>query len=451
MEDSDRPQATFQLVKPIEGNIWLARKVGQLTDEEEFVARKVDDFDEYYDAGKYAVGLTTERQRQIKGLMDLLYDCNLGRNISHIFNHENIISLAGYSRQHPFHAQLDATEDYLVWDLCDGGFLNNLFTDRLNEREPKCFMPESLCWHVLTSIMRALAWLHEGHRQEVNWLTGEKHWVRTDMDWMPILHRNIDGGSIFFQHPRGEELYGVCKLGRFGNAFVSGVPAQREKQYAGETPVPNSIGYPLAPKKGHMDLTSMRKQWKEYLFTRDNDLRLYTLSDDHWALGAAVFRMMTGYRLPTIDGCENCGCIHLRRCRIISCLATEDHGKGCEHPNFRGCQCRPGMCATPGDTHIDETLDRHGYSKYLKLAVRFLLDYDLQCPVVGTKELCERVEILYQKWRNKMDDGKEYIDVMDDLQGLFWEVNGVLPPDGSEETETRAGPGMDEDSGLESE
>lgn len=274
MDDPDHPQPTFQLVKKVQGNIWLARRLAQhlgYADGEEFVARKVDDFDEYYDAGKYAAGFTTKRQREVKGLMDLLYDCNIGRNIAHIFNHENIISLAGYLRQKPFHSQVDATEDYLVWDICDAGTLELLFADRTFEKEPGCHMPESLCWHVLTSIMRALVWLHDGCRHEIDWVTGQGHWEHEDLDWMPILHRGINGKSIFFQHPRGDETYGVCMLGKFGSAYVSGAPARRNRKINDDSkPFPNSDGRAVAPfDDEHMSLPEMKKQWREYIMKGD--------------------------------------------------------------------------------------------------------------------------------------------------------------------------------------
>ncbi|KAL0941885.1 G2-specific serine threonine protein kinase [Colletotrichum truncatum] len=428
MEDQDHPQPVFQLVKKVQENIWLARRIAQhigYADGEEFIARKVDDFDEYYDAGKYALGFTTKKQRQIKGLMDLLYECNFGRNVSHILNHENIISLAGYLRQQPFHSQVQATEDYLIWDICDAGNLELLFADRHSEREPDCFLPESLCWHVLTSILRALVWLHDGHRQQVNWETGEVQWVRTDMEWMPILHRGISGQSVFFQHSRGQETYGVCKLGKFGRVFVSGIPARREATYSGEKPVPNSEGFPLAPRQGHMELHEMRKQWNEYIVTGEKSKRLYTISDDHWALGAVLFRMMAGFPLPSLDGCQACGCVHIRRCLNIQCIGGDDHlGRGCEHPNILGCKCVE-PCDDQTDIHIDETLMRMGYSKYLKLAVRLLLDYDLLTPAAGSQHLSDEIEVLYQKWRNKTEEGREYVDVLDDLRGKFFSLNGM--------------------------
>ncbi|KAK1728658.1 hypothetical protein CaCOL14_000141 [Colletotrichum acutatum] len=444
--DPDHPQPPFQLIKRVEKNIWITRRNAQhagYADGEEFIARKVDDFDEYYDAGKYSMSFTTRKQRQVKGLMDLLYTHNMGRTVSHVLNHENIISLAGYLRQQPLdpRAEKQATEDYLVWDICDAGTLEILFADhRHAEHEPGCFLPESLCWHVLTSVIRTLVWLHDGYRQEVDWTTGEKSWAATDTEWMPILHRGIEAQSIFFQHSRGKETYGVCKLGKFGQAFVSGVPARREGALEREEPLPHSVGFPVAPKTGHMRLTEMIGQWKEYKDTGRKSKRLYTLSDEHWALGAVLFRMMTGRPLPSLDGCQTCQCIHIRRCAKMGCIyddETHKGSRGCLHENFPGCQCvvpsgsAPNARAGPGpacggaaaDVHLDEVLHRSGYSRFLKVAVRTLLEYDLEIPAVQTRGLAEEMERLYKEWRCETEEGREYADVMDDLGYRFMVLN----------------------------
>ncbi|KAK2061026.1 hypothetical protein LY76DRAFT_603608 [Colletotrichum caudatum] len=436
MGDPDHPQPHFQLIKRVQDHIWLARRIAQnpsYADGEEFIARKVDDFDEYYEAGKYSMSFTTKRQRQVKGLMDLLYECNLGRNVSYILNHENIISLAGYLRQQPIHPRVDATEDYLVWDICDGGTLENLLANPDADTDPGCFLPESICWHVLVSIMRALVWLHDGYRQEVNWVSGERRWTKTDAEWMPILHRGISAQTVFFQHSRGRETYGVCKLGKFGNAFVSGVPARRDEAPDGEKPLPHSIGFPMAPKEGHMSLTDMTRQWREYLDTGRNGKRLYTLSDEHWALGAVLFRMMTGHPLPSLDGCRVCKCIHIRRCANVNCVHKGEHsGRGCEHEAFHGCRCRT-PCTAEMDVHVDEALHRTLYSPYLVLAARMLLNYDLEAPAVGTQGLAAEVEVLYRRWRSETEDGREYVDVEDDLGYRFLVLNNVATVDKAEE------------------
>lgn len=267
----------FQLVKKLTDEVWLATR----TDTgEEFLAKRIDDFDEYFRSRFEGSG---RRPRQAKGLMDLIYEHSIGRTVSHVLNHENIVSLAGYLRQKPLHPKPydtnQATDDYLVWDNCDAGFLELLLMNKRGEqgRRKSSFLPESLCWHVLTSVMRALAWLHDGCRRQTNWDTGEQKWIKTDTDWMPILHRDITATSIMFQHPRGEETYGSCKLARFAKAFVAGQPADRHDQEVrndGSSAVLyNSNGQILAPHanlpKGlkappDASAATMKKWWAEY-------------------------------------------------------------------------------------------------------------------------------------------------------------------------------------------
>lgn len=134
---------------------------------------------------------------------------------------------------------------------------------------------------------------------------------------------------------------------------------------------------------------------------------------------------MVGYPLPSLDGCATCKCIHIRRCADIQCIGGDGHlGRDCEHHNFQGCRCTK-QCGAEVDSHIDETLFRVGYSKYLKLAVRLLLNYDLEAPAVETRGLVDEIEGLYRKWRNKTEDGKEYVDVMDDLGYRFLVLNNA--------------------------
>lgn len=80
-------------------------------------------------------------------------------------------------------------------------------------------LPEGLCWHVLRSISRALLWLHYGVK-ETEGDSGE--WDRPDIDFMPTLIMDVSPEQIWFQHPVGHEHFGVCKLGGFQYARVSG-------------------------------------------------------------------------------------------------------------------------------------------------------------------------------------------------------------------------------------
>lgn len=226
MEDEDQQ---FELVKRLNDKVWLARRIQT---GEEFLARKVTEFDSYFDAREDG-GYLTKTARHAKGHFELIYEHNLGRTMAYILNHENLVSLAGYLRQKPFQSKpfdsTQPTEDYLVTDFCDAGSLELLLVNK-GQKPPlvgKSFLPESLCWHVLTSVMRGLTWLHDGYRQEIDWEKGGYKWARQDDDWMPILHRDIRAANILFQHPRGEEHYGTCKLANFSNAFLSNQPADR--------------------------------------------------------------------------------------------------------------------------------------------------------------------------------------------------------------------------------
>ncbi|KAM0278984.1 hypothetical protein ACHAQH_004851 [Verticillium albo-atrum] len=467
----EEPQ-NFELVKKLDGSRWLARRY---TDGEGFIARQVNDFDEYYRSQHENPGFITTKQRDTKGLMDLVYEHNIGRQISHIFNHENIVSLAGYLRQQPLNAkpfsEVEATEDYLVWDNCDAGNLEVLLVDKDPQaKNRRVFMPESLCWHVLTSVMRALAWAHDGYRLDVDWETGNHGWAKTDTDWMPILHRAINPSTIMFQHPRGEELYGQCKLGHWGQAFVSGHPASRhERREGSEHKMVNAFGQIIAPHAGpsllegatrEVSLAEMRKCMDKYTRDGKKDHRMYTLSDEHWALGGVLYRMMTAKELPSRDPCTQCaaGCFHVTACADTYCLIEEaesdqldrwgevdldktcrcDYG-GCEHvrevikvskcihPKWGPtCECEK-KCGTK-TVNVDDVLAQMDYSKSLLKAVRILFEWDWKFSDKGSVEMCGRIENLYAKWKKETGEGRDYVDVRDDARKRFLVLNGLNKP-----------------------
>lgn len=65
-----------------------------------------------------------------------------------------------------------------------------------------------------------------------------KRWKRVrgrtepEVDWMPVLHRDLRPANVFLQLPRGVETYGAVKLGNFGRCWVSGSVSRSQ-----ETPV----------------------------------------------------------------------------------------------------------------------------------------------------------------------------------------------------------------------
>ncbi|KAL7925184.1 hypothetical protein ACQKWADRAFT_285294 [Trichoderma austrokoningii] len=147
----------------------------------------------------------------------LIHGANVGAPIAQIFNHENIVSIAGHVKTQ--------SEEYIVWDYCDASNLSALFHSRPCEPARNYYLHESLCWHVLTSLISAVTYLHDGRRLflDTTASAGEanKLWASVDHDWHPILHRAIEPRNIFFQQSRGIETYGLCKLGNFEHAVVT--------------------------------------------------------------------------------------------------------------------------------------------------------------------------------------------------------------------------------------
>lgn len=187
-------------------------------------------------------------------LLDLFQRGALGP-FSALLNHPNLISYNGSVPLNPFDTvkrrddQSGATRPrgrvLTLWDYCDAGSLRGFMDrtlvkqvvrpDHILDDAPNMvakWLPESLCWHVATSVLRALAWLHEGHRQEDtieargdgSVVRGSKVQTRLDREeeWLSVLHRGVTTHNIYFQHPKATETYGLCKLGNYSKVYVSG-------------------------------------------------------------------------------------------------------------------------------------------------------------------------------------------------------------------------------------
>ena len=176
---------------------------------------------------------------------------NMIQQVKVVLNHPNLVSLVdSFALDFSPSDAHSRKQWFLVWDYCDAGNLGNYFGEsqpRPQDRSPspsvkgedgdiemkdatpdsgkqvelKEYLPESFCWHVLASVLRALTWLHDGVRDVV--LEGNQ-WTRLgeDPDWSPMLHRNITPQNIFLGHPRRKESYGPVKLGNYGRLFISG-------------------------------------------------------------------------------------------------------------------------------------------------------------------------------------------------------------------------------------
>ncbi|RYP92882.1 hypothetical protein DL770_001053 [Monosporascus sp. CRB-9-2] len=159
------------------------------------------------------------------------------------------------------------------------------------------FLPESLCWHVLCSVLKALAWLHDGATSlKFNKQLGQYIEMGPDDPyWQPILHRNITPANIFFTHPKRHETYGLCKLGNFGQAFVSDLSSAEAE----------AARYILAPPQGQSfaSLYSLREKDFRYgdAYPPLED-QPYTITSEYRALGEVILGMMV---TPVTSGIDH--------------------------------------------------------------------------------------------------------------------------------------------------
>lgn len=193
--------------------------------------------------GELFLGYPWKTSPEYAGLLER----GAGEAVAALLNHANLVNVINNIAVKAFSGSKDQVKIFSIWDFCDAGSLAAFMqrpagTQGVPRQEVtrdgrvKKFLPEGLVWHVATSMLRALAWLHEGYREEpcVEW-AGAEPWVKWQVwrseakqdgsmgeDWMPMLHRNMTADNIFFQHPRGSETYGHCKLGNFSKVFVSG-------------------------------------------------------------------------------------------------------------------------------------------------------------------------------------------------------------------------------------
>lgn len=218
MSSTPKPASkpSFELFRQVEDGLWIATKRGGDYRGGQFLAVEMADFTSGVDDA------TKE------GFLELMHNANQVHAISQILNHENIVSLVGHIQTHPFIGdpilqRAEPLRNYLVWDYCDAANLSCLLMG-LPCNDSQHYLPESLCWHVLVSLMRAITFLHDGKRLVVDYNaepSKARQWMGMDQDWYPILHRNITPGNVYFQHPRGIETYGACKLGNFQDAAVT--------------------------------------------------------------------------------------------------------------------------------------------------------------------------------------------------------------------------------------
>jgi len=210
----------FEFLGKLDENIWIVTRRGDPR-KEQYLASPSSPYGVFPDGSVY--GDTAQSREKVDVLKSLMSKHNQAHTVRNILNHENLLSIAGVMQYQVF-TQCQAPEaeqdnvELLVWDFADAGNLSSLFR-HYPVVDSSHYLPESLCWHVLRSMTRAVTWLHEGkrlvyqHEGDDPEDSFKQDWLTVNTDWFSILHRAIEPKNIWFQHPRGTETYGQCKLG----------------------------------------------------------------------------------------------------------------------------------------------------------------------------------------------------------------------------------------------
>jgi len=203
-----------------------------------------------------------------------------------LLNHPNIVSLHTEFITSPVVGQIAAGVDarpkrYLLWDFCDAGTVADLLAKPPCKAGTTGFLPESLVWHVMLDMLRALQWIHEGIRETYTVVDridedGRRlcNKIRTntlpEAEWMPILHTAVNAKNIFLTQPKGVETYGAAKLGNFAHCSVAAFADTKPHMYEpGEQLWYRHENVPLvAFNIGPLGIKDMVELSKEFLWYR---------------------------------------------------------------------------------------------------------------------------------------------------------------------------------------
>ncbi|KAG0646016.1 Serine threonine-kinase ATG1 [Hyphodiscus hymeniophilus] len=222
--------------------------------------------------------------------------------LSLILNHPHIISLVDIQPITSLSGSVSESgpnADLTIWEDMNAGTLAYLLPDvsdlpSVNDAVgwhalcsvdlSRPSLPESLCWHVLRSISKALLWLHYGVK-ETEGIRGE--YLKHDDDWHAILIRDISPSQIWFKKARGRsdnfgpETYGECKLGGFHWAKVTGTVESR-------------VAVASRVEDASREKTLF---WAPEIYKNTSP---WCRASEIWSLGAVIYMMMTGIPPPRV-------------------------------------------------------------------------------------------------------------------------------------------------------
>ncbi|KAF3761252.1 hypothetical protein M406DRAFT_75931 [Cryphonectria parasitica EP155] len=246
--------------------------------------------------------------------LDTLLKRGANQAVTALLSHPNLVSYIDTIKTGVVRERTTKPRMFSAWDYCDAGSLETLLRKSTrpvqtssDTGQVRGWLPESLCWHVVISLLSALAWLHEGHvevdvvedlgttpRRSTRDYTAAD---REQEDWMPILHRNVMPSNVFFQQPRGIETYGLCKLGNYSRVFVSGHVNGRSR---------GQVVCSLDDESSMAEVQSVMAV--DDLYKIDKSKRPYFRGTEVFWVGAILYEMMTKQELPDKEECTVFGC-----------------------------------------------------------------------------------------------------------------------------------------------
>ncbi|CAN8098137.1 unnamed protein product [Discula destructiva] len=374
-----------------------------------------------------------------------LLDRGAGDAVAAVLNHPNLVSFIDLHRTRFWTGTVFESQNYAIFDYCDAGTLRN-FIDKTSVR-PKVeigsqqvlqWLPESLVWHVATSLLSALTWLHDGFRQEdtIIWEEDgsatrgvvEEGPLDRGEDWFPILHRDIQTEQVFFQHPKGIETYGHCKLGGFGRVVVSGhmqgqalgtaVTSEDETQpevvlrrLVAEAEAKAVVEQELAKDEGPVQDNVV---WMENYDSLEKGNRPYFKGTEVFKVGAILYQMMTRQAVPDPEECP----------ALITSPSDDQKPWACGVRHWDESSDTPCPIWPTGVFRLDQKLaplvqgfdngqPEAGYTPELVGLVGQLLGNYRR--TVDTSSLMSAAKAGYLDWKEKTEEGKRHVDNWDDL------------------------------------
>ncbi|KAK3708419.1 Serine/threonine-protein kinase Nek11 [Vermiconidia calcicola] len=210
---------------------------------------------------------------------------NVRSDAEGVLSHENIVIAHQGARE-----EIGAPNDTSIEPGKPGSLIDLIRRNRPTVGLPtkqSLGLPESLLWHTLISLLKAMLYLHTG-RQDHKDSTAHK-------DWMPVVHNLINPETISYGEPPSgrspsahgvtrRPAYGVCKLGNFSQCVVL---------QSRHNPIDDREVTDRREVFQHLHSRAKLTGYEAPELQVDGD-ELSGPASDLWSIGAVMVSMMTG-------------------------------------------------------------------------------------------------------------------------------------------------------------